>query len=154
MPVAIKDWPQVRMFRTLMRVNDRILGHHNQQMRKHLGYSASEFDLIAALGNTAGMRMKDLAEAMITSPANVTRVASALEKRGMVERARSQESQREVVARLTPAGEQTFTDMFEKVANFTARSMDAGLTPEEQQRVVDLLQLFLRNTDEGGLPGL
>ena len=150
----VKDRSQVQMFRAVMRASDRMVGFHNRQMREKLGLNTGEFDMIAALGNTSGMRMKDLAQAMITSPANVTRVATAMEKRGLVERSRSAESQREVLARLTPEGERMFETTFMRVADFTTESTNRGLTPEEQIQVVELLQRFMRNLDEAGLPEL
>lgn len=83
--------------------------------------------------------MGALAQALITSPGNVTRVAQTLEKRGLVERARSPHSDREVVARLTPAGEAYFRKHFMKVVAFTVGYMDQRLSTAEQTQLAELL---------------
>jgi DNA-binding MarR family transcriptional regulator len=82
----------------------RVVETHRRYLEATHGLLMTEFDMIAALGNTKGLRMGELADAMITSPGNITRVAQALEKRGVVERKRSPRSDRDVLARLTRAG--------------------------------------------------
>ena len=95
--------------------------------------------MIAALGNTKGLRMGELANAMVTSPANVTRVAQALQKRGLVERKRAEHSDREVIACLTPAGDKFFHQHFIEVASFTRALMDSALSVAELKQLAALL---------------
>src|SRR4051812_40809572 len=104
----VREWPQIRALRLLLRAHARVVETHRRYLEATHGLLMTEFDMIAALGNTKGLRMGELAGAMITSPGNVTRVAQALEKRGLVERKRSPHSDREVLARLTRAGEEFF----------------------------------------------
>ena len=63
----------------------------------------------------------------------------ALEKRGLIERKRAPHSDREVLARLTPAGEVFFRDHFMEVVNFASELMDRGLTTSEQMQLAELL---------------
>jgi DNA-binding MarR family transcriptional regulator len=108
-----------------------------------------EFDLISALGNTDGLKMKDLAYAMITTPSNVTRVCAVMEEKGLITRERSKASDREVIARLTPAGQKRFRDTFAKTVNQTAAILDSALDKDEQKTLAGLLQRLLDGLEKG-----
>lgn len=142
-----RDRPQIRLLRAIMRANAALRDAHKERMNE-LGVSLTEFDFLAALGNTDGLRMKDLARAMITTPSNVTRVCAAMEKKGLAVRERSAESDREVIARLTPVGEERFRELFPLVLEFSSRTIDELLTEDEQRTAGDILdRLFARLTD-------
>jgi DNA-binding MarR family transcriptional regulator len=138
-PAHVKDWPQIRAFRSLLRAESKLAEEHRRYLAERHDLLLTEFDMIAALGNTHGLRMSDLADAMITSPANVTRVAQSLQKRGLVERARADHSDREVIARLTPLGEEFFRKHFLDVASFSRSLIDGGLSVAEQTQLTALL---------------
>lgn len=133
-----RDRPQVRLIRAIMRANAAVRDAHKQLMSE-LGFNITEFDFLAALGNTSGLRMKDLARAMITTPSNVTRVCAAMEKKGLAVRERSAESDREVIAKLTPEGQRQFEALFPRVVGFTTAMVDDVLTTEQQQAVGEAL---------------
>ena len=106
-----KNWTEIRVFRALLTAQNAMVTKH-RRLFAELGITMPEFDLLAVLGNTDGKRMKDVAAKLVTSPSNVTRLSVALEKRGLLERRRSEVSDREVVARLTPEGQALFDDIF------------------------------------------
>ncbi len=135
--------PQVRVLRAVMRANAALREAHKDFMQK-LGTNIVEFDFLAALGNTEGLRMKDLANAMITTPSNVTRVCTTMEKKGLALRERSSESDREVIARLTPKGQKRFEDLFPKVASFTTETMDTLMGENELTSLAEALEELLR----------
>jgi DNA-binding MarR family transcriptional regulator len=135
----VREWPQVKAMRLLFRTSAKLEEAHRRYLGSKHDLLVTEFDMIAALGNTDGLNMGQLASAMITTPANVTRVAQALEKRGLVERKRAPHSDREVLARLTPAGDAFFRDHFMEVVNFAGDLMDSGLSVSELKELGDLL---------------
>jgi DNA-binding MarR family transcriptional regulator len=139
----VREWLQIRALRLLLRTHARVVEEHRRYLEDTHGLLMTEFDMIAALGNTKGLRMGELAGAMITSPGNVTRVAQALEKRELVERRRSPHSDREVLARLTPAGEEFFRKHFVAVATFSSDYIDSTLSKAEQKQLVELLGKLL-----------
>jgi DNA-binding MarR family transcriptional regulator len=141
----VRDWPQIRAFRTLLRANAKVVEAHRVYLTARHGMVITEFDMIAALGNTKGLNMGELAEKMVTSPGNVTRVAQALQKRGLVERRRAEHSDREVIACLTPAGERFFREHFIEVASFTTALMDSALSAAELKHLADLLAKLSEN---------
>jgi DNA-binding MarR family transcriptional regulator len=126
-----------------LRAHARVIEDHRRYIGDEHDLLMTEFDMIAALGNTGGLRMGDLASAMITSPGNVTRVAQALEKRRLVERNRAPHSDREVLARLTEAGEAFFRKHFLAVARFSSDYMDSALSTAEQKQLAELLSKLL-----------
>lgn len=129
--VPVRDRPAVRAFRTLWRGYAHVSELHKKRVMAITGLTVSEFDMVAALGNTDGLRMGELALQMITSPANVTRVAVAMQKKGLVERRRSEHSDREVVAFLTEAGERHFDEHFEHVVSVTMDLFSSALSDRE-----------------------
>src|SRR5450432_1832576 len=139
----VRERPQIRVLRTLLRAHARVIDDQRRHIEVTHGLLMTEFDMIAALGNTEGLRMGELANAMITTPGNVTRVAQALEKRGLVARKRSPHSDREVLAHLTPAGEEFFRKHFLGVVAFSSAYMDAALSTAEQQPLAGLLTKLL-----------
>jgi len=143
-PTSVRDLGQVRMIRALTQASEHFSEVHKGVVKKE-GLTLSEFDVLAALGNTEGLRMSDLARAMLlsSSPSNATRVCTALEKRGLVQRRRSASSDREVIARLTPAGQAKFEACFGQVVQAHVDFIDSALTPEEQGEVTRLLSKFV-----------
>jgi DNA-binding MarR family transcriptional regulator len=135
-------WPQVRVFRGLLRTNARVMHKTREFVEAETGLSFTEFDMLVELGNQAGMRMSDLAAKMVVSPANVTRVAQSLAAKGLVVRERAKHSDREVVARLTPAGQTLFERHFPKATAFMAGLIDERLTSAEQTKLAELLEKF------------
>jgi len=134
-------WPEILFFRAVFRANAAIREAHRRELDKHhLGLS--EFDLLVSLGNTEGKRMKELAAGMITSPSNVTRVCASMEKRGLVVRQRSDQSDREVIARLTPEGQALFEALFPSISSFTQSLIRKGLAEKDMRAAAEVLERF------------
>jgi MarR family transcriptional regulator, 2-MHQ and catechol-resistance regulon repressor len=82
---------------------------------RSLGFTESQFDIIATLGNTAGMTCKELGEKTLITKGTLTGVLDRLDKKGLIERTRGGEDRRQFFIKLTPAGERTFADIFPQV---------------------------------------
>ncbi len=132
----------ITLLRTLVRAYQTTKGHDSSLVAK-LGISASEFDIIATLGNTDGLRMCDLASKTLMSAPNITRVVKKLEESRLVERTRAVTSDREVLARLTPAGERVFDESYPVVVDGVRAFFDAHLDADEQEQLIELLQKLL-----------
>ena len=142
----VRAWPQVRVFRELLRADVWVREQARRFVEAEIEASSlSEFDMIAELGNQSGVRMSDLATKMVISPASVTRVAQSLAAKGLVARERAEHSEREVLARLTPAGEALFQRTFPKAAAFMASLIDCQLTRAEQEKLAELLEKLGRS---------
>lgn len=136
----VRTWPQVRVFRGLLRAHAAVMQKTREFVEAETGFSVTEFDMIVELGNQKGLRMSDLATKLVVSPANVTRLAQALSAKGLVVRERAEHSDREVLARLTPKGQALFEKHFPKATSFMAGLMDDRLTAAEQSKLAELLE--------------
>ncbi|MDO8654064.1 MAG: MarR family transcriptional regulator [Undibacterium sp.] len=79
------------------------------------GFTESQFDIIATLGNTPGMTCKELGEKTLITKGTLTGVLDRLEDKGLIQRERGDDDRRQLLIKLTPAGEQAFTEVFPKV---------------------------------------
>jgi MarR family 2-MHQ and catechol resistance regulon transcriptional repressor len=79
------------------------------------GLTHAQFDIVATLGNTAGMSYKELGERTLITKGTLTGVIERLEQKGLVARERNSGDKRSFFVRLTPEGEQVFRDVFPKV---------------------------------------
>lgn len=80
-----------------------------------LGFTESQFDIIATLGNTDGMTCKELGEKTLITKGTLTGVLDRLDKKGLIERARGDGDQRQLFVKLTAAGSNTFNEIFPQV---------------------------------------
>ena len=138
MVTPARDRPGIAAFRTLLRAHREVIEAHKRTVPELSGLSLVEFDILATLGNQEGMRMGEIARVALVSPANVTWVASALERRGLLRRRRSPESDRVVLASLTRKGQALFERTFEPVVAYT-ESLFEGLSVNEQRELARLL---------------
>lgn len=80
-------------------IDDALMARHQ--------ISIKEFDVLITLFNAPGnrLRMAQLAERVLLSPAGVSHLVTRLEKAGLVNRSVDDEDRRSLFAALTPAGD-------------------------------------------------
>lgn len=88
---------------------------HAGEFVRARGLTHAQFDIVATLGNTAGMSYKELGERTLITKGTLTGVIERLEHKGVVERCRNSGDKRSFYVRLTPAGEALFRDVFPQV---------------------------------------
>ncbi len=135
-----RDSLTLSLLRALHRSYRDVQCADSRELEERWGLQHSEFDVIATLGNTAGIRMGEIAARTLSSPANVTRLVKRLEGRGLVERERSPESDREVIARLTPAGVALFEAAYPAQYEFMKAWFDERLDPAQQEALKTALE--------------
>lgn len=79
---------------------------------RELGLTPDQFDIIATLGDTAGMSFKELGEQTLITKGTLTGVVERLAVRGLVERTANEADGRSTIVRLTRAGEREFARAF------------------------------------------
>jgi MarR family 2-MHQ and catechol resistance regulon transcriptional repressor len=82
---------------------------------RQCGLTHAQFDIIATLGNTAGMTYKQLGERTLITKGTLTGVIERLEQKGLVARQRSGDDRRSFFVSLTASGEQVFDRVFPAV---------------------------------------
>lgn len=135
---SYRDTLTLRLLRSLVRGSQQLQTWMNENAAVY-GLSSSEFDLVMTLGNTEGLRMCDAATRMLTSAPNLTRVAKRLEERGLVERQRSLDSDREVIVRLTAPGSDLFEEAYPRAYHQWRERFESRLTEAEQAQLTALL---------------
>ena len=100
---------------------------------RDLGLTPSQFDVIATLGNTNGMNMRDLAEKTLVTKGTLTGIIDRLEKKGLVTREVPPENRRSFIIVLTSEGEKTFQTVFPLHIDYLKQKFDRLSTKELEQ---------------------
>jgi len=116
----------------------RLRTYVDAQLRCH-GLSVSRLRLLRALATTTEpLRMRDLGEALDVAPRTVTSLVDALEREGLVERARHPTDRRAYLLTLTPVGRDLHAraEEIDRTALATATST---LSAAQRATLLDLL---------------
>ena len=81
---------------------------------RELGLTPAQFDIVATLGNTAGMSCKELGEKTLITKGTMTGVLDRLQDKGLLSRHDSPEDGRCWITKLTPMGQALFEEIFPK----------------------------------------
>jgi DNA-binding MarR family transcriptional regulator len=79
---------------------------HSRSLVKQVGLTGPQLIFLKAVAKSEGMPVGEIAKAISLSQATVTGILERMVKRGLVSRQRSDRDKRQVLIRLTPAGEQ------------------------------------------------
>ncbi|PWB58655.1 MAG: MarR family transcriptional regulator [Nitrosomonadales bacterium] len=79
---------------------------------RSLDLTPAQFDIIATLGNTAGMPLKELGEKTLITKGTLTGVVDRLTDKNLVRRVASPSDGRSQIVQLTPQGEAMFAAVF------------------------------------------
>src|SRR5437868_15346552 len=101
----------MRLTRALVEAYERWREADFRQITSY-GLHPSEFDVLVHLGVQQPQKMTELAERTLLTKSNCTRVMKCLERKGLAQRERGIESDREVLASLTPEGEALFRRVY------------------------------------------
>ncbi len=123
----------------MMRLGDRLVGE--------FGLTGSRWLLIGALDRyDEPPTLTDLSQDALLSLQNVSRMVSALEADGIVERFSKPGGGRRIYVRLTPHGEEIKAATHDRGALFASRLL-AGLSPDELNRAQDLVDRLMTNLE-------
>jgi DNA-binding MarR family transcriptional regulator len=111
------------------------------------GLTLSQYGLLEGLISRPAARVQDLAENAGITPSTATRILDALERRGVVRRARSREDRRVVAVSLTDLGRALLEDQQEWLRG-RQRAFYALLPAAEQELAPDLLLRLAALIDE------
>lgn len=98
----------IRLLAECYQAFEQLSGSHVRE----LGLTPAQFDIIATLGNTAGMSFKELGEKTLITKGTLTGVVDRLESKGLVRRAARLDDRRSSIVQLTQAGQDEFERTF------------------------------------------
>lgn len=119
----------------------QILMNHGTAHIRSLNLTSPQFDVIATLGNTEGMNLKELGQNTLITKGTLTGIIDRLEEKGLVKRTTPHTDRRMFHVALTPAGHELFEKVFPAHILFLKPYFDK-LTPSEQQDIIDSLKKF------------
>lgn len=111
-----------------------------------LGMTVPMWRVLAALYEQGAQRQIDLARLTFIDPSTISRIVSALKRRGLVSRRRSATSNREVAIELTVKGAEVVAD-FIPVTVEHERLMTSGLSVRELQTLRRCLRQIHANME-------
>jgi len=124
--------------RELVRCYQAFESYSSRHVRS-VGLTTSQFDIIATLGNTAGMTFKELGEKTLITKGTLTGVVDRLEAKKLVRRAALPADGRCQVVQLTAKGEAVFAEVFPAHLAYIGDAF-AGISPAELQQAQDALK--------------
>lgn len=128
----------VPAMRELVRAYQAFDSYAERHIRQ-LGLTPPQFDVIATLGNTAGMSMGELAERTLVTKGTLTGIVDRLEAKQLVRREVPQGNRRSFTVVLTPEGEAVFKAIYPMhIAHLKERFQQ--LDPTELERLRSLLR--------------
>ncbi len=137
------------MLRELARCYQAFEAYSGAHVRA-LGLTPAQFDIVATLGNTAGMSFKELGERTLITKGTLTGVVDRLETQRLVRRSASPEDGRSMIVSLTPAGARLFDRSFAAHLTHLRRAL-GELGPARLQRIESALR-GLREAFEAAEP--
>jgi len=132
--------PKEQFFKTLRSLAEcyqAFESYSGTHVRK-LGLTGSQFDIVATLGNTAGMTCKELGANTLITKGTLTGVLDRLEARGLIRRSATDADRRQVFVMLTAQGVRTFERAFPAHADHL-KSAFCTLSPRELEQTARLL---------------
>lgn len=122
-------------WRSVSGLTRRIEAELRDRLRREFGLSLARFEVLAALERVDhGLRMRDLADALVTSNGNVTVLVEALVADALVARTIDDGDRRATVVELTVKGRETFAAIAGAHAAWVAELL-SGLDPTELDRL-------------------
>ncbi len=118
-----------------------VLGRAMAETLKPHGVSLTQYNALRILrgAGAAGLSCQEIADRMITRDPDVTRLLDRLEARRLIERARSQDDRRVVVARISPAGVKLLASMSATVRE-TPPKVLGHLGEKKLRALIELLE--------------
>src|SRR5882762_2890431 len=126
---------------SLMRTADALESQVEAKL-KEFGLTGTQYNALRILRGAGreGIPCSEIGERMITRDPDVTRLLDRLQKRGLVERARSKQDRRVVCGKITAAGLKLLREMDSPLERF-GRAALRHVGQEKLQQLIELLQL-------------
>lgn len=102
-----------------------------------------QYQALREIAKNGAMLMREISDAMLVTPANVTGIVDRLEEKGLITRKISQGDRRATIVELTPEGRAVQERVAKKQGELVQRALGA-FTVDEQRTLRSLLQKLQR----------
>ncbi|HEV2547370.1 MAG TPA: MarR family transcriptional regulator [Stellaceae bacterium] len=146
------DKLELRLWLRLLTCSHLIESEVRQRLRERFATTLPRFDLLAQLDRAPeGLTMGELSSRLMVSNGNVTGLAEALVREGLVSRVPEPEDRRSLRLRLTAAGKRAF-DAMTPVHEQWIDTMMQGLSRAEMAHLIELLGKLKQSLRQGTRP--
>ena len=114
---------------------------------EQLGLTLPMYQVLAGLHETDKQRLTDLSEITGTELTTLSRLTSAMQRRGLIIRYRPEANMRTVLLSLTEQGRAVIEEVFPRAEHYVT-TMTRGIEPVDVGRMQDWLRVLLRNLDQ------
>jgi DNA-binding MarR family transcriptional regulator len=123
-----------------------------RNLREQANLSHVQFEILMnlSLAGESGIRMAQLADALIVSRSGLSYQVAQLESRQWISRERSTDDERGVLARITPAGERMRQRVFAGHVDIVRRAFLDVVEPEELTTLTAVLERVADRLRNGG----
>jgi DNA-binding MarR family transcriptional regulator len=145
----LKDDPYLKVLRPLVEAYLafwRVDSRHIREMR----LTASQFDVIATLGDTDGLTCSELSAQTLVTKGTLTGVLDRLARKGLIRRESVPSDRRSTRIRLTDKGDALFRRTFAAHVAFIRPFFERALRPEDADVLRDLLNRLRDSFTKGG----
>ncbi|MBT7950046.1 MAG: MarR family transcriptional regulator [Gammaproteobacteria bacterium] len=132
----------ISIFRNAMRLRQQLASTASEIARSY-DLHTSEMSLLDTLGKYGSLPMGELAALSFSSPANATYTVRSLERRQLLLRKRSEDSQRVVDVHLTSKGEDIFKKTYPQTTEAVNELIKSRLTKKERKEFDRLLEKLI-----------
>jgi DNA-binding MarR family transcriptional regulator len=137
--VAVDDKLELKVWLRLLTCANLIEGEVRNKLRENFATTLPRFDLLAQLDRAPdGLSMGELSSRLMVTNGNVTALADALVREGLVLRAQHPSDRRSLCLRLSPAGKRVFDAMTPSHEEWIDGMMSA-MSRDELVRLLELL---------------
>lgn len=135
---AIEEQNCTAIFHDVMRLRNQ-LQRIAANAARQLGTKSTEMSILDTLGKFGPLTMGRVAELSFISPTNTTRAVKNLIADSLVERKRSEHSDREVVVNLTAQGRRIFRESYPRMIHDVNDFLASNLSAQERSSLARLL---------------
>ncbi len=137
--VAVDDKLELKVWLRLLTCANLIEGQVRNKLRENFATTLPRFDLLAQLDRApAGLTMGELSSRLMVTNGNVTALADALVREGLVSRAQHPSDKRSLCLRISPEGKRVF-DAMTPAHEEWIDGMMGTMSRSELARLLDLL---------------
>jgi len=144
---ARKLGPQFRAWRSIMEIHGAMLPKLDGEFQKHSGIDVNTYDVLVHVFEAGedGIRMADLATAVLISKSGITSLVDRLEADGRVQRNADPDDRRATRITLTASGEVTFRAAAKVHLAGIKEHFARLLSDEEAQYIAEVLERVRRD---------
>ena len=128
----------LKLYVVLSRASEALHAHTKSDIESH-GLTQTEFAILEALYHKGPMLLGEVQKKILVSSGGITFLIDKLVQRGLVQRRLCESDRRARYAELTDAGRDLIARIFPGHADVIRQTV-AGLTPAEQQTLIELLK--------------